>query len=191
MLPDTATVDPESGRVYPPLVLGWATFLLTLYVFLLVAALCLNAPLIGTLLFAGNRLPPSKRLVAATGLTVAAVFVTRNDWLAGALVVNAALIAALLFVRTRLDPRSSGLMLAAGFFAASVYVLWRMEWFDVWRHGIPPANYVLKSMGPYATPVALAGWLLGVRIGPWRSPCEDQDLAASRRSRIHLTHPRP
>lgn len=157
------------------------TWLLTLYVFLLLSALLINVPLILCIAVAGDRLRRrSTRLLAAAGLAVAVAYVMRHDWLAGGLVVNAALMAVLLFTRRRLAPQHAGLMLAAGFFAASIYVIWRIEWFDVWRHGMPSALYVLETMGPYPTAVAGAGWILGVRIGPRRRSSEDTSGSHSR-----------
>ena len=48
-------------------------------------------------------------------------------------------------------------------------MIWRMEWFDVWRHGTPPVGYMLAAFGPYTAALSATGWFLGGLIGR-RSP---------------------
>lgn len=55
-------------------------------------------------------------------------------------------------------------------FAAGVgYALYRVEWFDVWRHGVPPVTYLIGYL-PFLLVGAAAGWwvarcLTGSSIG--------------------------
>ena len=83
-----------------------------------------------------------------------------------ALAINAPLILVLVVIRRRLLRRTSAGIVALGFAAAASYMLWRMEWFDVWRHGIPSIDYVLTAFGPYAAGTGAVGWWLGGRIVP-------------------------
>ena len=52
--------------------------------------------------------------------------------------------------RRRLAPSVVRGLLAEGFAAAAIYMIWRIEWFDVWRHGVPPVGYMLTAFGPYS-----------------------------------------
>lgn len=83
-----------------------------------------------------------------------------------ALVLNAPLILVLLLLRNRLDRRYVRVLIAAGFAAASAYFIWRMEWFDMWRHGVPPIGYILRAFVPYTAALAMAGWFVGGLIAP-------------------------
>jgi hypothetical protein len=53
---------------------------------------------------------------------------------------------------------------AVAFTIGPAYFLWRMEWFDVWRHGVPPMSYLLVTYVPYLTCFAVAGWWLASRL---------------------------
>ena len=83
-----------------------------------------------------------------------------------AVVLNAPLLVLLIFARHRLNPLTTRVLAATGFAAASAYFIWRMEWFDVYRHGIPTLTYMLTSIVPYTLVVGMTGWLLGTRITP-------------------------
>jgi len=64
----------------------------------------------------------------------------------------------------------------------TAYMLWTMEWFDVWRHGVPPARYLLRAYLPLILALGSAGWLVGglvVRERGWQVSC--QDVFADRR----------
>ena len=41
-----------------------------------------------------------------------------------------------------------------------------MEWFDVWRHGVPPLGYMVQAFGPYTLAVAVVGWFIGSLLTP-------------------------
>jgi hypothetical protein len=85
---------------------------------------------------------------------------------AASIVLNAPLLVLLIFARHRMNPITTRVLVAMGFAAASAYFIWRMEWFDVYRHGMPPLTYVLTSIVPYTLIVGLTGWLLGMCITP-------------------------
>ena len=83
-----------------------------------------------------------------------------------ALVLNAPLILLVLLGRRRLDRRVPRVVLACGFGAATAYSIWRMEWFDVWRPGVPPLGYMVQAFGPYTLAVAVVGWFIGSLLTP-------------------------
>ena len=83
-----------------------------------------------------------------------------------ALLYNAPLLLLVLAARRRLAPSVARGLLTAGFAAAAIYMIWRIEWFDVWRHGVPPVGYMLTAFGPYSAAVAAAGWGLGALVVP-------------------------
>ena len=47
----------------------------------------------------------------------------------------------------------------AGFVLAGCYAVYTMEWFDVWRHGVPPLSFLLQAYAPYVLAFSLLGWL--------------------------------
>ena len=54
-------------------------------------------------------------------------------------------------------------MIALAYAAAAGYSLWHIEWFDVWRHGVPP----IETLAPYAgymVAFGFVGWLIGSGI---------------------------
>jgi uncharacterized membrane protein len=76
-----------------------------------------------------------------------------------ALTWNAPLLAAMWLFRAR--PMISSAVVATGFAVATAYMLWKMEWFDVWRHGIPSASYLLGGYLPYIAGIGAIGWFSG------------------------------
>jgi hypothetical protein len=50
-----------------------------------------------------------------------------------------------------------------GFAVATGFSLWRVEWFDVWRHGAAarPLSYILTSYGPPVAIYTIVGAVLG------------------------------
>lgn len=81
-------------------------------------------------------------------------------FLVTAIVVNSPLILIGLLLRRRIDRRIVRPVLAFGFAASTAYWLWRMEWFDVWRHGVPSISYLIGYL-PYMVGFGLVGWFLG------------------------------
>jgi hypothetical protein len=90
--------------------------------------------------------------------------------LAVALTWNAPVMIALRLFRVRVV--ISKAVVALGFAAVTAYMLWKMEWFDVWRHGVPPASYLLVYYAPYITVIGVTGWFLGGLLGPRLQPSE-------------------
>jgi hypothetical protein len=60
---------------------------------------------------------------------------------------------------TEYTPRSGRSLIAASFGASAGYMLWRIEWFDIWRHGTPPLSYLVGYV-PYIGAFAAIRWLL-------------------------------
>jgi hypothetical protein len=82
------------------------------------------------------------------------------------IVVNLPLIVLALLVRKRIDRGIIRAVLAVGFASWPGYLLWRMEWFDMWRHGVPPISYLATTYLPYMASLALLGWFIGGLIAP-------------------------
>lgn len=82
-------------------------------------------------------------------------------FLVTAIVVNSPFMIIGLLLRKRVDRRVIRGMLALGFAASTAYWLWRMEWFDVWRHGVPPFGYIITAYFPYTAAFGLFGWFIG------------------------------
>ena len=85
-----------------------------------------------------------------------------------ALLWNAPLIAALVLLRRRLTAMVPRLLLAAGFCASAWWLLYRLEWFDVWRHGVPNLRYLARAYIPYGILLAAIGWFAGSIVVPRR-----------------------
>lgn len=86
-----------------------------------------------------------------------------------ALVYNAPLILIVRLARNRLGRLVSRSLIATGFAVSIGYWLWRVEWNDVWRHGVPPASYLFSVYVPYLAGFAAAGWVVGTLIAPTSS----------------------
>ena len=67
-------------------------------------------------------------------------------------------------VRHRTMPRVSRVILAAALAVTAGWLNWRIEWFDVWRFGVPSSAYLKKSFVPGLIASALAGWYLGALV---------------------------
>ena len=78
-----------------------------------------------------------------------------------AVVLNAPVVALTFLFRRRLSPNSLRVIISVGFAAASAFMLWKFEWFDVWRHGIPPLTYLLLNYIPVVAVTAVIGWCIG------------------------------
>jgi len=82
------------------------------------------------------------------------------------LLLNLPLIAVLVLLRHKLPRQVPRVLLALCWAAGTFYALYRVEWFDVWRHGVPPLGYMLRAYGPYVLLAALVGWAAGRVIAP-------------------------
>ncbi|HTV02717.1 MAG TPA: hypothetical protein VMF13_19355 [Luteitalea sp.] len=67
-------------------------------------------------------------------------------------------------ISRRILPAASAVACATGV----SYALYRVEWFDVWRHGVPPLTY-LAGYAPYVLVAGLVGWCVGSLIMPRRT----------------------
>lgn len=81
--------------------------------------------------------------------------------LAHAVVWNAPLLAGVWLFRHRVRGTLARIMVALGFSAVTAWLFWKMEWFDVWRHGIPSLSYLFGLYLPWIVAVGVAGWFLG------------------------------
>jgi hypothetical protein len=84
--------------------------------------------------------------------------------IAAAFIYSAPVIVLVFLTRRRIHRRMASGLLALAFTIATAFSLWRMEWFDVWRHGVPTVSYMLAAYGPWLTLFASLGWLVGSLI---------------------------
>jgi hypothetical protein len=73
---------------------------------------------------------------------------------------SAPVILLVVLARSRISRRVGCGLIASSFAVSTGYMLWRMEWFDVWRHGVPPLDY-LAVYAIYIVVMAGAGWCIG------------------------------
>lgn len=78
--------------------------------------------------------------------------------------VGVAALALIWQLRGRLSPTGAKLLAAVAFTVGPAYVMWRMEWFDVWRHGIPSPSYIVTAYMPYLACFVAIGWAAGGRM---------------------------
>ena len=84
--------------------------------------------------------------------------------LAHAVAWNAPLLAGVWLFRHRVPGTVARIMVALGFSAATGWLFWKMEWFDVWRHGIPSLSYLFGLYLPWLVAVGVVGWFLCGRV---------------------------
>jgi hypothetical protein len=87
-----------------------------------------------------------------------------------ACIFSAPVLLVIVLFRHRVGRHIGRALVAASFASSTAYMLWRMEWFDVWRHGIPPLSYVILYV-PYIAAFAAVGWLLGGAVLPAAAAC--------------------
>ncbi len=143
---ETRRVARTTGRT---LAWSWVAFVTT-YV---VAGLA-------TRLAAGDAWPPASivRFLPATAWFTTLLF-------AASLVATSPAWAALALGRRRLGMRGCAVIGALLFAAWGEWWTCRMEWFDVWRHGVPDWRYALTVLLPVALAWGTGGWVLGSAIG--------------------------
>ena len=73
---------------------------------------------------------------------------------------SAPMILLVVLARKRIGRRIGCALIATSFATSTGYMLWRMEWFDVWRHGVPSLDY-LAVYAIYIGVMAGAGWCIG------------------------------
>jgi len=84
--------------------------------------------------------------------------------LAVAVVLSSPVLLVTFVSRRRMHPTLARTILALSFAAAVAFQIWRMEWFDVWRHGFPGVPYLFTAFLPYMAVFAAIGWLVGGRM---------------------------
>src|SRR5688572_16499074 len=75
--------------------------------------------------------------------------------------LNIPLLAVVFASRRRLQPRVIRLTVAGGYVAAGAWIIRKLEWYDVWRHGTPSVSFLLTSYLPYLLALGVIGWLVG------------------------------
>ena len=80
-----------------------------------------------------------------------------------ALLNSAPLLLFVWFMRHRFSPVRSGAVIGVGLGTAAAIALYRMERFDVFRHGIPAARIML-GYGAWVLPYVVLGWFIGYRM---------------------------
>ena len=85
-----------------------------------------------------------------------------------AILCNAPLMLILWLARDQLGPLVGRSMLAVGFSVTTAYCLWRVEWNDVWRHGILSVRNLCFAYLPYLAVSAVIGWLVATLLVPYR-----------------------
>jgi hypothetical protein len=85
-------------------------------------------------------------------------------FLAHALAWNALLLAAIWLFRRRVPELAAKIATALTFCGATAWLLWKMEWFDVWRHGVPPVSYLITGYVPWLATVGTGGWFLAALV---------------------------
>jgi hypothetical protein len=77
------------------------------------------------------------------------------------LALNLPFLAALRLARNYLPLWAARSVAAAGLAIWAEWALFQMEWFDVWRHGVPGPAYWLTTLVPWGAAFASAGAVLG------------------------------
>jgi hypothetical protein len=111
----------------------------------------------------------NRRLLAPIAVVVLLAFTLGPVvpiFLGFALFYNVPLILVVWLARERLGTTVARLLIAIGFGIAVGYKLWQVEWFDVWRHGTPPASYLATVYVPYVLGGVFAGWVFASLITP-------------------------
>ena len=83
-------------------------------------------------------------------------------------VLSSPVLLALIVGRRRINRAAGCALLALSFAAATLFKIWQLEWFDVWRHGTPGAS-LLFVYGCYAAAFGAIGWFIARAILPRRS----------------------
>src|SRR5688500_16509990 len=75
--------------------------------------------------------------------------------------LNIPFLAVVFAARRRLQPRVVSMMVAGGYVAAGAWMLRKLEWYDVWRHGMPSVSYLVTGYVPYLLALGFIGWFVG------------------------------
>lgn len=77
-----------------------------------------------------------------------------------ATVTSLPVIVVAMLARDRIGRSAGSGLVASSFAASTAYRLWRLDWFDVWRHGAPPVTDLINYV-PWVVVMGAAGWLIG------------------------------
>jgi hypothetical protein len=100
-------------------------------------------------------------------------------WSLGVLALMASMPIVIFVARRRLRERTACTIAAVTYALATAYSVWVTEWFDVYRLGMPPLAYFLKTVVLYAVSFGIAGWFvaLGImRLPRLRTPLPHSNL---------------
>ena len=81
-------------------------------------------------------------------------------WFVVACLFSAPVLLMVVILRHRISRGVGRSLMAASFAASILYLQWRMDWFDIWRQGVPSLAYLVNYV-LYAVAFAAAGWFLG------------------------------
>jgi hypothetical protein len=104
---------------------------------------------------------PTPRVLAPQAFVPIALAFWTPIFLTG-LFVNVPLLVGIRLARRRLPPLRAGLIVASSLTMWQQWVWYRMEWFDVWRHGVPDVRYFLSGPVQAALAFAAAGAVIGI-----------------------------
>ena len=70
-------------------------------------------------------------------------------------------IAVVLWLRRRIARPTGAIIVGLSFAVVAAVLFWRIEWFDIYRHGVPRLGYIVGSMGPVVLMLGLIGGGVG------------------------------
>ena len=65
------------------------------------------------------------------------------------------------WLRGRIARGTGAITVGVSFAVVAAILFWRVEWFDIYRHGMPPLGYIVESMGPVVLVLGLIGGCVG------------------------------
>jgi hypothetical protein len=65
------------------------------------------------------------------------------------------------WLRGRINRATGALVVGLSYAVVAAILFWRVEWFDIYRHGLPPLGYIVESMGPVVLILGLIGGSVG------------------------------
>ena len=129
-----------------------------------VAVLCCDA------MGVGPRSQMSWRLMGKV-LTAAPMVVLLNGLLFLVILVLALPVLATVWaVRRHVSDAAARVLAAATLALGAEWILYRMEWFDVWRWGIPSARYWVTVVLPWGLSYCAAGFFMAGVVMRWGDP---------------------
>ncbi|HEX7087955.1 MAG TPA: hypothetical protein VF198_16465 [Vicinamibacterales bacterium] len=106
----------------------------------------------------------SPRIAGRVLIALPAIALMYGAFLLAVLVFNLPVLALLWMLRRRVPLGAARAVAAAGFLIWGQWALYRMEAYDVWRHGVPAVSYWLTSLLPWAVGLCAAGAVIGGTI---------------------------